>query len=58
MKIKYPDKKLFFVMDNLLVHKSSLVWKIMQDEYSFILFTPAVTPEFSPIENMFAKVKN
>ena len=58
MKIKYPDKKLFFVMDNLLAHKSSLVWKIMQDEQAFILFTPSGTPEFSPIENMFAKVKN
>ena len=32
MKIKYPDKTLVFVLDNLPSHKSSLIMRIMQDE--------------------------
>ena len=31
--------------------------KIMQEENISMLFTPANTPEFSPIENMFGYVK-
>jgi len=29
MKIKYPEKQLIFVMDNLWAHKSSLIMKIV-----------------------------
>jgi len=32
MKKKYPGKQLLFVLDNLKAHKSSLIWKIMQDD--------------------------
>ena len=29
MKLKYPDKKLVFILDNCAAHKSSLIIKIM-----------------------------
>lgn len=44
-------------MDNLNAHKSSLMWKIMQGKNLTILYTPASTPQFSPIENMFGFTK-
>ena len=37
---------------------SSLVWKVLQEPSASLLFTPALTPQFSPIENMFGKVKS
>ena len=44
MKKKYCNKKLIFIMDNLLSHKSSLIGYIMQDEQASILYTPSSTP--------------
>ena len=59
MRNKYPAKHLLVVMDNLHAHKNDLIMKIMQEpENKSILYTPATSPQFSPIENMFAKVKN
>lgn len=57
LKIKYPEKKLIFILDNLNSHKSSLTIKVMQDKKVHVLFTPSNTPEFSPVENMFGLVK-
>ena len=58
MKVKYPNKKLVFVLDNLRAHKSSLIMKIQNNEdRCTMLFTPSSSPELSPIENMFAYVK-
>ncbi len=32
MKLKYPDKVLVFILDNLKAHKSSLIMKIVNNE--------------------------
>jgi hypothetical protein len=32
MRIKYPNKKLVFLMDGLLAHKSVLIMRIMEAE--------------------------
>ena len=45
MKVKYPDKKLVFLMDNLWSHKSSLIMRIAKDDKVSILLTPSNTPE-------------
>ena len=45
-------------MDNLLAHKSSLIWYIAQDKSVKILFTPPYSPIFSPVENCFGLVKS
>ena len=57
MKEKYSDKKLVFVMDNLFAHKSSLIGYIIQDKQASILYTPSSSPQFSPIENVFSRIK-
>ena len=44
MKKKYPNKKLVFVMDNYVGHKSSLVMKIVQAEKVKMIFTPSNSP--------------
>ena len=57
MTLKYPNKLLVFLMDNLSAHKNTRIMKIMQEENVSMLLTPSNTPEFSPIENMFGYVK-
>ena len=57
MKLKYPNKKLVFILDNLWAHKSSLIMKIMQDKSAKMMLLPSNTPQFSPIENMFGLTK-
>jgi hypothetical protein len=42
MREKYTNLRLIYVLDNLKAHKSSLIWKIIQDEPTgAMLFTPA-----------------
>ena len=57
MRIKYPNKKLSIIMDNLSSHKTSLIMRIAQKDYVEILFTSSNSPIFSPIENLFGYVK-
>ncbi len=45
MKVKYPNKKLVFLMDNLWAHKSSLIMSIAKDDKISILLTPSNTPQ-------------
>ena len=56
MRTKFPNKTLLFVQDNLWAHKSTLVCRQMRARTRMLL-TPANTPEFSPIENMFSFIK-
>ena len=57
MKMKYPDKKLVFLMDNLWAHKSILIMRIMESEKNHIkiLLVPSNTPQFSPIGKWFLR---
>ena len=45
------------VMDNLRVHKSARVRQLIEEAGCQVLFLPAYSPDFSPIEEMFSKVK-
>jgi transposase len=45
------------VMDNLQVHKSSRVRKLIEGVGASVLFLPAYSPDFSPIEEAFSKIK-
>ena len=54
---KDDKPKLVFVLDNLAAHKTSYIMRLIQDDYTSLLFTPANTPEFSPIENLFGRTK-
>ena len=45
------------VMDNLKVHKMKRVREIIEGSGAEILFLPPYSPDFSPIEEAFSKVK-
>ncbi len=45
------------VMDNLQVHKSSRVRDLIERAGARVLFLPPYSPDFSPIEEAFSKVK-
>ena len=45
------------IMDNLAAHKSAKVEKLIQDRGCQLLFLPSYSPDFSPIEETFSKVK-
>jgi transposase len=46
------------VMDNLQVHKSLKVRELIEGAGASVLFLPSYSPDFSPIEGAFSKVKN
>jgi len=46
------------VMDNLKVHKSKRVRQLIEGAGAEILFLPPYSPDFSPIEEAFSKVKS
>jgi len=46
------------VMDNLQVHKSLRVKELIEARGAEILFLPPYSPDFSPIEEAFSKVKS
>jgi len=45
------------VLDNLSAHKSKRVESMLTRKRCRLLFLPAYSPDFSPIENAFAKIK-
>jgi len=45
------------VLDNLVVHKSKRVEHLLRTRGCLILFLPAYSPDLSPIEQAFAKIK-
>lgn len=45
------------VMDNLQVHKSARVRELIESAGAEVLFLPPYSPDFSPIEETFSKVK-
>jgi len=45
------------VMDNLQVHKGARVQQLIEKRGCHLLFLPAYSPDFSPIEETFSKIK-
>lgn len=46
------------VMDNLSPHKSDQTLALIMEAGAQVLFLPAYSPDFNPIEMMWSKVKN
>lgn len=46
------------VMDNLSVHKSKRVERLLEKAGATLLFLPPYSPDFNPIEEAFSKVKS
>jgi transposase len=45
------------VMDNLQAHKSARVRNLIESAGASVLFLPPYSPDFSPIEEAFSKIK-
>ena len=45
------------VMDNLSVHKSKRVQRLIEEAGAKLMFLPPYSPDFNPIEEAFSKVK-
>ena len=45
------------ILDNLSVHHAASVTHLLTQHGCRVLFLPAYSPDFSPIENAFAKIK-
>jgi transposase len=45
------------ILDNLAVHKSGRVRELIEAAGCTLLFLPAYSPDFAPIEHAFAKIK-
>lgn len=45
------------ILDNLSVHHADRVTRLLTQHGCRVLFLPAYSPDFSPIENAFAKIK-
>ena len=45
------------IMDNLAVHKSAKVKQVIEARGCHLLFLPGYSPDFSPIEETFSKLK-
>jgi transposase len=46
------------ILDNLSPHKSELTLSLIRQAGAEVLFLPAYSPDLSPIEKMWSKVKN
>jgi len=45
-------------MDNARFHKKSVIEEIIKDTEHEVLFLPPYSPDFNPIETVFANIKN
>jgi transposase len=46
------------VMDNANIHKGEMVRELIENADAKLVYLSRYSPEFSPIENMWSKVKN
>ena len=45
------------VLDNLSVHKAARIRQVLEAHHCQLLFLPAYSPDFTPIEQAFSKIK-
>ena len=45
------------IMDNAKIHLGEMVREIIEQEKARLIYLPPYSPEFSPIENFWSKVK-
>ena len=57
LRAKYPFRKMALFMDNLAVHKTKAVAKVMEQLLIKPLFNVPYCPDYNPIETVFSQVK-
>lgn len=45
------------IMDNFTIHRNSKVRELIEGKACTLLYLPTYSPDFNPIENLFAKIK-
>lgn len=51
-------KKHIVIMDNVKFHLQASVAAVIESKGAKVIFLPPYSPDFSPIENMWSKIKN
>lgn len=51
-------KGAYVIMDNCSIHKSEELEKLIKKAGAHLIYLPPYSPDFSPIENFWSKVKN
>lgn len=51
-------KGAYVIMDNCSIHKSTEIEKLIESAGAKLIYLPPYSPDFSPIENCWSKVKN
>ncbi|KGF71481.1 transposase, partial [Neosynechococcus sphagnicola sy1] len=46
------------IMDNYSIHNHDTIRKLIEDVGAKLIYLPPYSPDFSPIENCFSKIKN
>ena len=57
MLVPSLQKGQIVVMDNLRVHKTARIRQLIEEKGCQLRFLPAYSPDFSPIEETFSKLK-
>ena len=52
------NKKHIVIMDNVKFHLQAAVAAVIESKGAKVIFLPPYSPDFSPIENMWSKIKN
>lgn len=48
----------YVIMDNCSIHKGTQIEKLIESVGAKLIYLPPYSPDFSPIENCWSKVKN
>jgi transposase len=55
--ILYLFRKPYVIMDNCSIHKGKDIEKLITDAGATLIYLPPYSPDFSPIENCWSKIK-
>jgi transposase len=53
-----PKEGQIVVMDNLSAHKPKRIRELIEQHECELVYLPSYTPDYNPIEEAFAKIKN
>ena len=57
-KRSWSSQEVVILKDNWQIHRSKLVWSFMERSQFTYVFIPMYTPEYSPVEKVFAILKS
>ena len=55
---EWPPPNLVLVIDNVAIHKVEGIREMVEERGSRLLYLPAYSPDYNPIENTFSSIKS